>query len=104
MILSQSVEGAILQRQTTETQRLFFFIFSLQPPPSQATSLTCAQRFTLRATARWLGRRWCVSVETTDECREARFVVHSQFEQRLAAGCDVLRVPFLFGRIECPST
>lgn len=79
----------MLQRQTTETQRPFF-IFSLQPPPSQATSLTCAQRFTLRATARWLGRRWCVSVvENTDECREARFVGQRQFEQRLAAGCDV---------------
>lgn len=44
------------------------------------------------------------AVENTEECREARFVGHWQFEQRLAAGCDVLRVPFLFGRIECPST
>lgn len=42
--------------------------------------------------------------ENTKGCREAHFVGHRQFERRLAAGCDVLRVPFLFGRIECPST
>lgn len=60
-ILVHGVGGNILRRQTTETQRLFifsfYFIFSLQPPPSQATSLTCAHHFTLRPTAELAWRR-----------------------------------------------
>lgn len=75
VILSQSVEGAILKANDRNTKG-----FSPSSFPCTGNIPNLCSAFTLRATASWLGRGWCVSVVgNTDECREVCFVVHRQF-------------------------